>query len=106
MQHYQKKENSKTHKSKPNNFTNLMTKNKHNNENSKPTFTLPCTGRPPRHLRFKLHRQSQEPIEPIKGNMRHMAHISRQPDLHCTELPPVSTLASNQRSPEKGHQQC
>lgn len=74
-------------------------------QNKKINKKLPCTRSPPGDFRFKLHRQTQEPIEPIKGDMRHVAHIGWPADLHSTKLPPI-TLARNQRFPEKGYKQC
>lgn len=66
---------------------------------------LPCTRGPSGHFRLKLHRQTQEAIEPIEGDMGHVAHIGGPTDLHGTKLPPFP-LARSQRLPEIRDQQC
>jgi hypothetical protein len=55
-----------------------------------------------RNFRLEFNRQTQEAIETIKGNVRHVSDIGRPSNLHATKLPPV-TLARNQRSPENGN---
>lgn len=55
-------------------------------------------------LRLELNGQAQEAIEPIESHVRHVPYIGGPPDLHAAELPPIA-LASDQRSPENGHQE-
>lgn len=64
---------------------------------------LPSTWCPPWHFWFKLHRQTQKPIEPIEGDMSNMAYVSWPADLHSAKLLSIS-LTSNQRFPKNSDQ--
>lgn len=72
----------------------------------------PSTRRPSGDLRFKLNRQAQETVEPIKGDMRNMAHVSWGTNVHnngadvsarkLEGFPEKGQKKSQERSEEKG----
>lgn len=70
----------------------------------KERHNVPSTGSSTGDLRLELNRQAQETIEPVEGDVSHVADVGRPADLHGTELPRIA-LASNQRFSENGDEQ-
>jgi len=60
----------------------------------------PSTRRPSGDFRFKLNRQTQETVEPIKGDMSNMAHVSWRAYVHDGG----DGSAGKEGFPEKGQQ--
>lgn len=64
---------------------------------------LPSAGRSPGNFGFELNRQTEKAMEAIEGDMCHVSHIGRPPNLHWRRRR-CSSAAPNQRFPERSNQ--
>lgn len=71
-----------------------------------PSFleNIPSAGRPPGNFWFKFNRQTKKPMEAIEGDMSHVPHIGRPPNLHGRRRRRSCSAAPNQRLPKRSYQ--
>jgi hypothetical protein len=85
----------------------LNSEQNHIIELMKRTGDRPGTGSSAGHLGFELDGEPQESMEPIKGDVRHVLHLRRPPDLHpaAAAFAALLLLATEERLPQQLKQQ-